>query len=339
MFITATASVERRPPASPEEAAVKLTADEWDIGHLHDHLQAAAELEAWTIPYYLSAMFSVVDRSESAYQLIQSVVNQEMLHLQLVGNIANAYGYSPVITPACFPYVGTTVPHIDFALDPDNPTETFSPYSAEIGPLDQLRINAMCLIEYPEWDTGGHPDYRDDVSEYGSIGEFYDALERGARQLADQIRGGINQVDMFSAFYRDLPTMIVQGSGVAGFAEVALLIDVIRDQGEAAKAADAIAPPNRNTADDSDPDASHYEKFISIRDAGLPTTYPVKDPAAYTEEDLRRRTILTTGFERFTAQLTALLAGRQPPEFAATMVTIGSNILTCWKSGVTPRFG
>ena len=317
---------------------VILTADEWSLRHLHDHLQAAAELEAWTIPYYLSAMFSVVDRSTEEYQLIQSVVNQEMLHLQLVGNIANAYGYSPVITGTAFPYQGLTIPHLDFSLDPDNPTARFSPYSAEIGPLDQLRINAMCLIEYPEWDTGGPPDYHDDVTEYGSIGEFYDALERGARQLAAHIRGGIHQVDMFSAFYRDLPTMTVQGSGTAGFAEVSLLLDVIRDQGEAAKAADSIAAPNRNTADDSDPDASHYQKFITIHDGGTPATYPVKDPSTYSPEDLKRRTILTDNFTRYTAAITELLAGRQPPEFAALMVTIGSNILTCWKSGVTPRF-
>ena len=64
----------------------------------------------------------------------------------------------------------------------------------------------MCLIEYPEWDTGTHPAYRTTISEYGSIGAFYDALERGARQLASHIRGGVNQVDMFSAFYRDLPS-------------------------------------------------------------------------------------------------------------------------------------
>lgn len=316
-----------------------LTADEWDLSHLHDHLQAAVELEAWTIPFYLSAMFSVRERSSEAYQLVQSVVNQEMLHLQLASNIANAYGYQPVLTPAVFAYQGTTVPHLDFSLDPDNPTQTFSPYSAEIGPLDQQRINAMCLIEYPEWDTGGQPDYRDDVSEYGSIGEFYDALERGAAQLADHIVGGVNQVDMFSAFYRDLPTMTVQTSGRAGLPEICLLMDVIRDQGEAAKAADAISAPFRNTADDSEPEASHFEKFISIRTAGPPATYPTKDPATYDDQDRRLLEILTTNFARFTASITELVAGRPPTDFAELMVTIGSNVVTCWKRGVTPQFG
>ena len=317
---------------------MKLKDDQWNLGHLRRHLQAAAELEAWTIPYYLAAMFSVVDRSSDAYQLIQSVVHQEMLHLQLVANIANSYGYSPVFGPATFPYHGTAIPHLDFALDPDNPTTQFSPYSAEIGPLDERRINAMCLIEYPEWDTGGRPDYHDKVNEYGSIGEFYDALERGARQLKGDIAGGVKQVDMFAAFYRDLPAMTVQGSGTRGLSEVVLLIDVIRDQGEAAKAVDMIAAPFRNTADDSAAQDSHYEKFSMIRRGELPSTYPMRDPSEYTPDDHKRREILMDNFARFTKLLGELFSGKSPAGFDPLMVTIGANVLACWRSGVTPRF-
>lgn len=319
---------------------MQLTAEQWDIGHLHAHLQAAAELEAWTIPYYMAPMFSVRDRSSSAYQLVQSVVHQEMLHLQLVSNVANAYGYSPVFGAETFPYVGTTIPHLDFSLDPDNPTGTFSPYSAEIGPLDELRVNGMCLVEYPEWDTGGVPDLHDDVSEYGSIGEFYDAVEYGAKLLADRIAGGVNQVDLFSAFYRGLPRLTVEGSGAAAFPEVALLIDVIRDQGEGAKAADQIDVAFRNTADDTHAEQTHFEKFCSIRAEGdkLPAVYPVKDPSQYTADDEKRVEILVENFTRFRALLGELFAGRRPAEFEPLMATIGGNILACWKSGVVPRF-
>ena len=35
---------------------------------------------------------------------------------------------------------------------------SFTPYSTEIGPLDERRINTMALIEYPEWRTGRQPD-------------------------------------------------------------------------------------------------------------------------------------------------------------------------------------
>jgi hypothetical protein len=316
---------------------MRLPDDQWTLPHLHAHLQAAAELEAWTIPYYMAAMFSIVDRSSPAYELIQSVVHQEMLHLQLVANVANAYGYSPVLGAEAFAYQGT-IPHLDFALDPVNPTQQFTPYSAEIGPLDQERINGMCLVEYPEWATGGKPDLRDDVSEYGSIGEFYDALEYGARLLAPAIVGGRNQVDLFSAFYRDLPKLTVDATGPEGMAEVALLIDVIRDQGEAAKAADAIAAPFRNTADDSHPDLSHYDKFRQIREQALPRTYPVRDPSEYDADDQKRLRILAEDFASLRAALGDLFAGRNPAGFAPLMVTIGGNILACWKSQVTPKF-
>lgn len=148
----------------------------------------------------------------------------------------------------------------------------------------------------------------------------------------------MNQVDLFSAFYRDLPTMMVQTSGREAWPEVQLLIDVIRDQGEAAKAADAIAAPFRNTADDPAAEQSHYEKFTQIRGAALPAVYPVKDPSDYTADDRKRRDILVADFSRFTEAISQLCAGRRPPDFETLMVTLGGDILACWKSGVTPEF-
>jgi hypothetical protein len=60
-----------------------------------------------------------------------------MLHLQLVSNVANAYGLSPVLSPAAFVYADT-VPHLDFSLDPDNPTLTLD----GIGTARQSRFDA-----------------------------------------------------------------------------------------------------------------------------------------------------------------------------------------------------
>lgn len=318
---------------------MELSRDQWHIGHLRRHLQAAAELEAWTIPYYMAAMFSVVDRSSEAYQLIQTVVHQEMLHLQLVANVANAYGLSPTFDAGTFPYQGKVIPHLDFSLDHVNPVSRFTPYSAEIGPLDEKRINGMCLIEFPEWDTHDKPRcYRDEVTEYGSIGEFYDAVDYGARQLAKDIVGAVNQVDLFSAFYRRLPQMTVEGTGPGAIAEVVLLIDVIRDQGEAAKGIADIAVPFRNTADDSDAQESHYEKFVRIRGQPLPETYRVKPASEHTADDEKRLAILLENFAGFTKVLGQLFAGRNPDAFVPLMVTIGGNILACWQSGVTPKF-
>ena len=61
----------------------------WTPKNLKAHIQYAVDLEFWTIPFYMSAMYSIKDRTSDAFQLIQSVVNQEMLHLQSASNIAN----------------------------------------------------------------------------------------------------------------------------------------------------------------------------------------------------------------------------------------------------------
>jgi len=326
--------------------------DRWDLEHFCRHLQMAALLEAWTIPYYMAAMFSIVDRASPAYQLIQSVLHQEMLHLQLVANIANAYDYSPNLDPAWFSYgPDEEIPylHVDFtphsyvATVSNVTPDEYQPRSAAIGPLDKCRVNTMCIIEYPDWSTGSKPAYRDDLSEYDSIGQFYDALEYGAKQLGpSDIVGGRRQVDMFSAFYRRLPRVTVDSSGAEGLAQVLMLLDVIRDQGEAAKVNSPIQGPHENTADDRHPDCSHYNKFCQIRAEPLPEIYaktvPVKEPDAYGPGEHRLEQILIGNFEKFIDALNGLFAGNNPDDFVPLMAMIGANMLTCWRNGVTPKF-
>lgn len=327
------------------EDNMELPDDKWNLEHFHRHLQVAAQLEAWTIPYYMSAMFSIVDRSALPYQLIQSVVHQEMLHLQLVANIANAYQYSPQLQPEWFSYA--TIPFLDFTLDRIDPRKEFPKYSPQIGPLDEARIDTMCLIEYPHWLTGAElgakPVYRTSMTQYGSIGEFYNVLEDGAKHLGTSpIAGGQRQVDVFSAFYRRLPNVKVESSGAEGLKQVLLFIDVIRDQGEAAKADDPIHWANQNTADDPQQTRSHYDKFRQIKSlqirGKLPETYQPKDPGDYTDADRNRQQILIGNFKKFTDALNGLFAGGNPDGFVPLMVTIGGNILACWKNGVIPKF-
>lgn len=315
---------------------MNLKKEEWTLKHLQEHLQYAVNLEVWTIPFYMSAMFSIKDRSSDAFQLIQSVVHQEMLHAQLASNLCNAFGFSPEFPT---PDYKDKVPHVNFDLDTPNPKKEFRPYSFEIGPLDEPRVNGMCLIEYPEYETGHEPDLRDEVTEYGSIGEFYDAVEYGATLLASEIRGGVNQVDLFSAFYRNLPKMTVEASGKEGLNQVALLVDTIRDQGEGRKTNENIEEPFQNTADDSDPELSHFEKFVRIREEStFPPTYPLKSPDEVTDRDRELQQILVENFAEMLRSLEELFSGKNPVEFEALMVTIGGNITNCWKHGVLPTF-
>src|SRR5271155_2220969 len=94
-----------------ERIAMKLERNQWNIGHLHRHLQYAVDLEIWTIPFYMSDLYSIQDRSSAASQAIQSVINQEMLHVQMASNVSNAYGLSPRFSPPPA-YVGDKIPHL-----------------------------------------------------------------------------------------------------------------------------------------------------------------------------------------------------------------------------------
>lgn len=314
---------------------MKLAADEWTIEDLHTHLQYAVDLELWTIPFYMSSLFSIVDRSSTAYQLVQSVVNQEMLHLQLASNIANAYGLSPVFHAPR--YVGQTIPHLKFSIDDPDPRPEFSPFTAEIGPLDHEHVNAMCLIEFPEWGQEP-PDLHGDVKEYGSIGAFYDAVGYGAHLLQSDLRGGVRQVDYFSAFYRDLPALTVTESGPAGFRQVLLLLSVIRAQGEGANVRQQLPSPFRNTADDGAADEDHYTKFLRIRGAALPATYPVKAANEWSDQDRHLHHDLIASFRELLATMAVMFAGGDAGPFLPVMVRVGAAIQTCWKRGVVPRF-
>lgn len=310
----------------------------WDMEALHAHLQSAVSLEIWTIPYYLTAMCSIKDPSDDAYQLIQSVVYEEMLHVQLAGNVSNAYGCIPTFdTPE---YVGKKVPHLCFRLDDPNPTHLYQPYSAELGPLDEVRINTLCLIEYPEWDTERTPDLRPRIEEYGSIGELYTALRLGMTELRAQLRGGVRQLDFFRRFFADFEQQTITLDGDAGWRQAMTLVDAITDQGEGQTRGDADVPAEfRNTADGLETSWPHFRKFTAIRDAGrFPATYDgVADPPAGSPGHAAQER-LVADFAAFLEVLRTLFGGGRSDDFGALMAKLGGDVLTCWRHGAIPRF-
>jgi hypothetical protein len=314
-----------------------LVAPDWELNDLWAQLQKVIDLELWTIPYYMAAMYSIKDPASRDYCTLLDVVHQEMLHVQLVANIANSFGLQPKFAA---PSYGQTVPHIDFALDEPNPTSTYTPFCAAIGALDTERLNTMCLIEYPDWNTRRQPDLRPGQERYGSIAECYAALREGMRQHQQRVRGGVNQVDEFRFYYGQLAGMTVTFDGPDGYRQAVGLIDVIIDQGEGESRGDTpVAPRHRNTADGFDESWSHFKKFSTIRAAGtLPDAYrgvpdpPVGSPGAQAQARLVRH------FAAFLGTLESLFAGADSSNFGPMMAQIGGDILTCWQRGAVPRF-
>ena len=324
-------------------AAETTSEPTWTIEQLRDHLQAAVDLEFWTIPFYMSAMYSIKDSGTQAYQAILSVVNQEMLHVQLAANLANAYGLSPRF--ACPIYHGQNIPHLDFDLDHPDPREQFSDYSAEIGPFDQARLNAMCLIEYPMWVGTETPCPWPDYTSYGSIGEFYSSVAVGAKQLEDAI-APVNQVNHFARFYNRFQGMNITGEGAAAFPQVNTIVQAICDQGEGRSdtgtswTAHSVSPQYQNTADDTDPSWSHFQKFMALWSADhFPETYDAVANPAPGSAGAKAQTILEENFKGFLNGLDAMFSGGDPKAFMTQMFALGGNILNCWKNGAVPKFG
>lgn len=327
----------------------------WTPEALRQHLQAAVDLELWTIPFYMSALYSLQDPTDEAFALVLSVVNQEMLHLQSAANVANAYGVEVAITPPR--YVGTSIPHLDFALDHPNPAAPpdgeFYPYTAEIGPLDREHANAMCLIEYPKWDThklrAGLVQLRPRVQEYGSIGELYAALRLGMIERRADLRGGRNQIDMFARSYQGAAPsrsqFVVTRDGEQGLAEALALVELITTQGEGDSRSERDIPTMyQNTADDGTPNQAHFEKFESVRKrvfdpARAPRTYSgQKDPPRDSPGHRAQQTLIVD-FAVLCRRLEAIFrTGTVPEDFGPVMFKVGAAITSCWKNDAIPRF-
>lgn len=136
---------------------------------LREHLQWEIELEHSTIPPYLCALYSIEPaRDLEAIEVISSVVVEELLHLTLAANLLNAVGGRPQLaTPKMLPGYPRPLPHSDRSFEIS--LFRFGPEAIE----SFLKIEKPSpRIDHPEGDN------------YETIGQFYQAIEGGFRQLS-----------------------------------------------------------------------------------------------------------------------------------------------------------
>jgi hypothetical protein len=66
------------------------------LDDLREHLQWAIELEHFTLPPYLCALYSLDPaRNPEATEALSGVLIEEMLHMTLAANLLNAVAWSP----------------------------------------------------------------------------------------------------------------------------------------------------------------------------------------------------------------------------------------------------
>lgn len=211
-----------------------------DADLLKQHLQALVTVEFLTIPLYLTAVYSFTEAALAyspdggkttplydAQQEVLSVAVQEMLHLQLAGNMCNSFGVTPRIPQLNVkPGEVITVPHLE-------PTAG-TPLTTTIGNLPAV-IGALIAIEKPA--GGAFPPPNAQVV-YQSIADLYHAtltlLNRymrayGAVDAGDDPHFQPDHLQVnyatFASTYPMIPT-------IGSRTDVGTVANAITDQGE-----------------------------------------------------------------------------------------------------------
>ena len=159
--------------SAPSHARIGLSVPSLEtissVENLREHLQWAIELEHTTIPPYLYALYSIKQgRNPEAVDVISGVVVEEMLHLTLAANLLNAVGGRPRLDiPKMLRGYPRPLPHSDRSFETS--LFRFGPEAIE----SFLKIEKPSpKIDHPEGDN------------YETIGQFYQAIERGFRELS-----------------------------------------------------------------------------------------------------------------------------------------------------------
>lgn len=206
---------------------------------LQIYLQNAVELEHATIPPYLTAMWSLKSGlNDEIAKLIRSIVIEEMLHMTISANVLIAIGGSPQINnPQFIPNYPGTLP-MGVADGLIVPIKAFS---------KNLVKDVFMKIEEPEKPIPVNLKSEAVEEKYGTIGEFYHAIQNQIKKLGNGIFvAGSEKKQVLSWLDRLFPITDVDSAIRA--------IDIIVIEGE-----------GTNTVPyDSSGDPAHYYRFGEI---------------------------------------------------------------------------
>jgi hypothetical protein len=189
----------------------------WSADRVREHLQNAIYLEMWTVPLYLTAAYSLdvpinptthrpefapvptkdgkpdfdrftqTDYNQYAFNNILSVAIQEMLHVELAGNLLNAVRTPDTATPVTFTGSGDKPTPPRSAPQYDAPPACLA--EDKLPDKVQLRLgrfdeNQALLFQWVETDQPLPPppyDVEAWHATYNSIGHFYTSLMYGMK--------------------------------------------------------------------------------------------------------------------------------------------------------------
>jgi hypothetical protein len=213
-------------------------------------VQNAIELEHATIPPYLTAMFSIKPgKARDVWNIIHSVVIEEMLHMTISSNILNALGGSPDIDNPKF------VPEYPGGL----PMGIGDGLIVNLERLSKEVVkNTFMMIEEPEealdipvLNTKGMvtESVPTEVPQFETIGKFYEYLDKKIQELAPEKLPGDPKKQVTSKFFSDdvlFPILTKE--------DVSRAINIIVEQGEG----------TTTSPIDFEGEIAHYYRFEEI---------------------------------------------------------------------------
>ena len=253
----------QRPPQprpSLESAELEARAPEAGVADfiktraaLQAALVNAFKLELATVPPYMCGLYSIRDgtNAESA-KLIRSVLVEEMLHMVLVANLLNAISTPDEVSNL----LSVKAVMADYpAVLPGNirPTEP-KDFRVELLPFSAKALDEFLAIERPADPNARLPD----PAEFGSIGQFYQAIRFGFDRLKG-IFGGEHNPQITDEHYYGSGGKIV---AVHSLEDAAIAIEEIVGQGEGIDG--TIRDPD-STLFGVGVEYAHYFKFQEIR--------------------------------------------------------------------------
>ena len=319
---------------------------------MHIHLQHALDVEFWTIPLYLTALYSIKglkglekEKYPDAAKLILSVVIQEMLHLEIVSNLCNALGYAPCFHPPQYDET-KSIPFIHPKKDvlPDH----LHGYVCRPGALNEETLKLFCAIELP------HPKNEIDWEKqqtYHCIADMYAALKEGIRHLWPQCYVGDAGNTKQKSTFREYHNREGRSHGfsqVINSLDTALKgIDAIVEQGEGADSKRVhtdFRPPKLVEGTAFDPgwfrgELSHYHKFNMLRyhHKHLPAVHQ-ETPGA---DAANEQAALDSAYAGFLDELNRSFAAEgkdMTRGFWNSMFSLSNAIMTVWEKGRRPEF-
>ncbi|WP_082222230.1 ferritin-like domain-containing protein [Mesorhizobium loti] len=226
--------------------------------HLVEMLRCAIKLEHATLPPYLTAMWSIREKSHPAYEILRSVVYEEMGHMGTACNLLTTIGGSPAFNDHDFipRYPGPLPCDIAPRITPPNLIE----WKVGLSRLTPAVVSEIfMIIEYPEKGPAQTIEFGTAKARrrFHTIGEFYDAIADTLKHLVTaqkvQITGQRQLSEPFTGHDENQQNVL---KPITTLQEGLYAIEHIKEQGE--------GTPSTPDAPTFGNELAHYYKFKQI---------------------------------------------------------------------------